>query len=211
MGRWLVQQHLSRMQAIARLAVLCLFEKRVQVALVCLCASVFVWVLLSRLPFLAGAHICRVLLCLPLLLPAPTRPHAAGNTSTCLCLHQFCSSSERTSGKPVAEDVPPCPTPFSGLLQASLLRLLVPPPPGSTAETLQNHLKLLAEVVRRTTSLTEGLQEIAGSAINVMELAESAFQDALAGHLALELQWLELLFAARSQPVRGWGGIHCTA
>ncbi len=102
----------------------------------------------------------------------------------------------------------PCPTASGCLVQASLLRLLVPPPPGSTAETLQNYLKLLAEVVKRTTSLAEGLQEIAGSALNVMELAETAFQDALAGHLPLELQWLELLFAARPQTVRGWGGIY---
>eukprot|EP00891_Asterochloris_glomerata_P000050 jgi/Astpho2/50/fgenesh1_pg.00001_%23_28_t len=91
---------------------------------------------------------------------------------------------------------------FEQRVQASLLRLLVPPPPGSTAETLQNYLKLLAEVVKRTTSLAEGLQEIAGSALNVMELAETAFQDALAGHLPLELQWLELLFAARPQTMQ---------
>ena len=97
------------------------------------------------------------------------------------------------------------------MLQASLLRLLVAPTPGSTAETLQNYLKLLAEVVKRTISLAEGLQEIVGSALNVMELAETAFQDALAGHLPLELQWLELLFAARPQTVRGWCSILCAA
>ena len=105
----------------------------------------------------------------------------------------------------MAEHVPPMPNSIRCMLQASLLCLLVPPPPGSTAETLQNYLKLLAEVVKRTTSLAEGLQEIAGSALNVMELAETAFQDALAGHLPLELQWLELLFAARPQTVRAWG------
>ena len=105
----------------------------------------------------------------------------------------------------MAEHMFSCPTAFGCLVQASLLRLLVAPPPGSTTDTLQNYLKLLAEVVKRTTSLAEGLQEIAGSALNVMELAETAFQDALAGHLPLELQWLELLFAARPQTVRSQG------
>lgn len=99
-----------------------------------------------------------------------------------------------TSIRPAVITCAPC-------VQAAVARVLTPPPPDATAEALQMHLKLLAEVFKRTVALAEALQEAVGEGAGVPEMAEAAFTDLLADYPQPELGWLERMHAARPRTV----------
>ena len=82
-------------------------------------------------------------------------------------------------------------------MQAAVDRLLVPPAPGASADTLQQYLKLLTEAFKRSMALADSLQEVVGAAASAADLANAAFGEALGDYPALELQWLGLLHQSR--------------
>lgn len=82
-------------------------------------------------------------------------------------------------------------------MQAAVDRLLVPPAPGASADTLQQYLKLLTEAFKRSMALADSLQEVLGAAASAADLANAAFGEALGDYPALELQWLGLLHQSR--------------
>lgn len=86
-------------------------------------------------------------------------------------------------------------------MQASLDRLLVRPVATAAAESLQGYLKLLTEAFKRTLALADSLQQVAGQAVNVADLANAAFSESLADYPDMELQWLRLLHQSKASQV----------
>ncbi len=74
---------------------------------------------------------------------------------------------------------------------------MISPQQPCAHEALQQYLKLLAEAFKRTSAMAASLQEVVGDALAVDDLADACFNGQLANYPALEMQWLQLVYAAK--------------